>query len=263
MRRALPLLLASLAAAFGAEQPAQRIASYSPGATQTLRDLGAEGRIVAATRWCPLPTNHPAARTCDAFNPDLEALLRTKPELVILPRLANPLWAERCERAGLRIVVLQGEGPESVRSDLARLASATGCVAAAEPMLKRLSEPAPAMAKTLLVVWDGMMAGPEAYTAAALKQAGFKSPLPSGAWIKLDWEILLKADPDAILWIDSSPENTPVSPSKKRAKEISEVTALKQLKAIKAQAIFETNSGSDWLPGTGLLKAAEKLQGLR
>ena len=62
----------------------RRIASYSPGATQTLLDLGGGAEIVMATRWCPLPDDHPAARSADIFLPDLERLLLAKPDLVII-----------------------------------------------------------------------------------------------------------------------------------------------------------------------------------
>ena len=104
MRRLWFLLCGFAAAVCGAEPP-QRIASYSPGATQTLVDLGCGPRLVAVTRWCPLPPTHPAVRTCDAFNPDLETLLQAKPDLVVLPRLANPLWAERCAKADIILSV--------------------------------------------------------------------------------------------------------------------------------------------------------------
>jgi len=98
-----------------------RIASYSPGATQTLIDLGCSAEIVMTTRWCPLPKDHPAARDADVFMPDLERLLRTKPDLVILPRMANPLWAEKCAKAGLRTLVLNPESRDAVSKDILRL----------------------------------------------------------------------------------------------------------------------------------------------
>lgn len=250
--------LSYCAAVSGAEPP-QRIASYSPGATQTLLDLGCASQIVATTRWCPLPKTHPAVRTCDAFNPDLETLLQSKPDLVILPRLANPLWAERCIRAGLKIVVLQTEGPDSVTRDLELLGEATHQQAAAKALRAQLDRPAVSAPRTLLIVWDGMMAGPDAYTTPVLKQAGFKSPLQAGTWVKLDWEILVRTNPDAILWIDSKPENTPITPSNVRQKELSEIVVIKELKSVMTSQIFATTSGSHWLPGTGLILASEKL----
>lgn len=249
----------SYCAAVSGAEPPQRIASYSPGATQTLLDLGCASQIVATTRWCPLPKTHPAVRTCDAFNSDLETLLQAKPDLVILPRLANPLWAERCIRAGLKIVVLQTEGPDSVTRDLELLSEATHQQAAAKALRAQLDRPAVSAPRTLLIVWDGMMAGPDAYTTPVLKQAGFKSPLQAGTWVKLDWEILVRTNPDAILWIDSKPENTPITPSNVRQKELSEIVVVKELKSVKTSQIFATTSGSHWLPGTGLILASEKL----
>jgi ABC-type Fe3+-hydroxamate transport system substrate-binding protein len=249
----------SYCAAVSGAEPPQRIASYSPGATQTLLDLGSSAQIIATTRWCPLPKTHPAVRTCDAFNPDLETLLQAKPDLVILPRLANPLWAERCTRAGLKIIILQTEGPDSVTRDLELLGEATHQQVAAKALRARLDRPAASGPRTLLIVWDGMMAGPDAYTTPVLKQAGFKSPLQAGTWVKLDWELLVQANPDAILWIDSKPENTPISPSQSRQKELSQIIVVKELKSVKTSQIYATTSGSHWLPGSGLILASEKL----
>jgi len=261
MLRALLLLFATLTAALGMESP-RRIASYSPGATQTLLDLGLGGRIAAATRWCPLPKEHPARRTCDAFNPDLETLLQEKPDLVILPRLANPLWAERCLRAGLRVIVLQAEGADSAQQDIENIAAAVGEAAAARKLLQSVRAPG-STPKTLLIVWDGMMAGPDAYTQWALKRAGFASPLRKGTWIKFDWETLVQTQPDAILWIESSPTDGPIAPSEKHRKELSEVIAVKELNAIKTGKVYMVPSGGDWLPGTGLIRAAGKLREIR
>ena len=251
--------LGLLGAAVLAVAAPERIASYSPGATQTLLDLGSSAQIIATTRWCPLPKTHPAVRTCDAFNPDLETLLQAKPDLVILPRLANPLWAERCTRAGLKIIILQTEGPDSVTRDLELLGEATHQQVAAKALRARLDRPAASGPRTLLIVWDGMMAGPDAYTTPVLKQAGFKSPLQAGTWVKLDWELLVQANPDAILWIDSKPENTPISPSQSRQKELSQIIVVKELKSVKTSQIYATTSGSHWLPGSGLILASEKL----
>jgi ABC-type Fe3+-hydroxamate transport system substrate-binding protein len=104
-----------------------------------------------------------------------------------------------------------------------------------------------------------MMAGPDAYTTPVLKQAGLKSPLQAGTWVKLDWELLVQANPDAILWIDSKPENTPISPSQSRQKELSQIIVVKELKSVKTSQIYATTSGSHWLPGSGLILASDKL----
>ena len=256
--------VALLGAALLASAAPERIASYSPGATRTLVDFGAADRIVAATRWCPLPGAHPAARDCDVFNPDLERLLRVKPDLVILPRTSNPLWAERCRGAGLKVLVLNPESEQSVPEDIRLIGAALGRSAEAVQLLTRPLEGIPAQVpRKLLIVWDGMMAGPDSYLGVVLRAAGFKSALPKGSWVKLDWETVAQADPEIILWVESLPTDGPVVFAQKRQAEMSQVSVIKGLKFMKSGLIFRTPSGSQWLPGSGLTQVIPKLQDLR
>ncbi len=257
-------MLGLLGTALLAGAAPQRIASYSPGATRTLVDFGAAAQIVAATRWCPLPASHPASRDCDVFNPDLERLLRAKPDLVVLPRTSNPLWAERCRGAGLKVLVLAPETATSVLLDIRLIGEALGQSAEAINQLTHPLEGIPAQPpRKLLIVWDGMMAGPDSYLGVVMRRAGFQSTLPKGSWVKLDWESVALANPDLILCVDSLPDDGPIKPSEKRREELSQVTIIKELKSVKSRLVFETSSGSQWLPGTGLLQVAPKLADLR
>ena len=253
---------ACLLALLGQAEPV-RVASYSPGATQTLLDLGVSSEIVAATRWCPLPGTHPADRRCDAFTPDLETLLLARPTLVVLPRLANPLWAEKCRGAGLNVLMLHPEGPDSVAKDIRLLGSAVGKKDRGEELAKVLEEGEKSPPRQLLIIWDGMMAGPDSYLAGPLKKAGFTSALKRGSWVKIDWETIAQSSPDAVLWIENSPENSPISPAAKRAKEMSEVFAVKELKCVNKSRIYQSAGGSDWLPGPGLINKLPALSALR
>ena len=240
-----------------------RIASYSPGATQTLVDLGCGAEIVAATRWCPLPAAHPAARFCDVFIPDLEALQQVRPSLVVLPRMANPLWAEKCRRAGLRVLVLQPEAPDSLLADIRNLGEATGESARAGELIKTLQSIPAQPPRKLLIIWDGMMAGPESYLAIALRRTGWKSALATGSWVKLDWEALAAARPDAVVWLDTRAEDGPLSPSAKKQAEMQEIPSVRALPCVKNARIYEGLSGSHWLPGSGLLQKLPDLTALR
>jgi ABC-type Fe3+-hydroxamate transport system substrate-binding protein len=242
----------------------ERIASFSPGATRTLVDFGATDKIVAATRWCPLPATHPAARDGDVFNPDLERLLRARPDLVILPRTSNPLWAERCRGAGLKVLVLNPEGAQSVLQDTRLIGETLGRSAEAIDQLTRPLEGIPAQPpRKLLIVWDGMMAGPDSYLAVVMRSAGFKPALANGSWVKLDWESVAHADPEAILWVDSLASDGPIVFAQKRQAEMSQVSVIKGLKLMEAGLIFRTPSGSQWLPGSGLVQVVPKLRELR
>jgi ABC-type Fe3+-hydroxamate transport system substrate-binding protein len=240
-----------------------RIASYSPGATQTLIDLGCSAEIVMATRWCPLPKDHPAARDADVFLPDLERLLGTKPDLVILPRMANPLWAEKCAKAGLRTLVLNPESRDSVSKDILRLGEATGRADTAKKIAAPLANRPVTTARKIIVIWDGVMAGPDSYLTEPLAAAGLQSALTRGAWIKFDWELLVAAKPDAVLWIQNAGTDSPITTSPEKAVEMTRIPGVRDLACLKNKHIYQVNSGSNWLPGSGLTKSLDGLIGIR
>lgn len=257
-----PLLLwLTTCLALGAGE--RRIASFSPGATQTLLDLGCSAEIVMATRWCPLPKDHRAARDADVFLPDLERLLRTKPDLVILPRMANPLWAEKCAKAGLRTIVLAPESRDSVSKDIRLLGEATGRTDEAERLAQALNNRSTRPPKSIVVIWDGVMAGPESYLAAPLAAAGFKSALREGSWVKFDWEILAAAKPDVLLWIQDGAADGPIVHHSVKSAEMAGLPVLKDLACVKTRRIYQTNSGCKWLPGSGLSKISQDLEPFR
>jgi ABC-type Fe3+-hydroxamate transport system substrate-binding protein len=240
-----------------------RIASYSPGATQTLIDLGCSAEIVMTTRWCPLPKNHPAARDADVFMPDLERLLRTKPDLVILPRMANPLWAEKCAKAGLRTLVLNPESRDSVSKDILLVGEATGRTDAAKKITTLLSNRPTMSARRIVVIWDGVMAGPDSYLAEPLSAAGLQSALSRGAWVKFDWELLVTAKPDVVLWVQNSGMDSLITTSPEKAAEMGRIPGVRDLECVKNKHVYQVNSGSNWLPGSGLKKSLDELIRIR
>lgn len=241
----------------------RRIASYSPGATQTLLDLGCSAEIVMATRWCPLPKEHPAGRSADIFLPDLERLLLAKPDLVIIPRMANPLWAEKCAGAGLRTVVLNRESADSVSEDIRRIGEATGRNDQARLISDVLTKRASGELRPIIIVWDGVMAGPESYLAGPLAAAGLKSALPKGSWLKFDWELLASSQPDAVLWIHNTSTDGPITTYPEKAAEMKRLPAIQSLPCVAKQRIYQTNNHGKYLPGSGLSKAVDDLRGLR
>ncbi len=241
----------------------QRIASYNPGATQTLIDLGCAEEIVMATRWCPLPKDHPAARDADVFLPDLERLLKTKPDLVIIPRMANPLWAEKCAKAGLRAIVLHAESHDSVRKDITLLGEVTERDQAAKAIVARMAAGSAAPQKKIIVIWDGVMAGPESYLAGPLAHAGFRSGLSRGAWVKFDWELLAAANPDAVLWLQNAETDGTIEAHPDKIAEMGRIPMVRDLNCVKKGRIYQVKSGSNWLPGSGLQKSIPDLGKLR
>jgi ABC-type Fe3+-hydroxamate transport system substrate-binding protein len=245
----------------GATEPL-RIASYSPGASQTLIDLNCASEIVAATQWCPLPAQHSASRDCDVFNPDLEKLLEKKPTLVILPRLANPLWADRCRQAGLKVLVLSPESRNSVSEDVRLIGKAVCQENLANHLILALEKNQPPSSKKLLVIWDGMMAGKNSYLAGPLEKSGFALPFPDSTWIKCDWEMIAQYNPDIILWINNNPVDGPITLSTEHWSEFAKLPAVRAISAVKNKRVFSTNSGCNWLPSSSLYDACLKMNKL-
>jgi ABC-type Fe3+-hydroxamate transport system substrate-binding protein len=241
----------------------RRIASYSPGATQTLLDLGCGGEIVMATRWCPLPEDHPAERSADIFLPDLERLLLAKPDLVVIPRMANPLWAEKCAGAGLRTLVLHRESADSVSQDIRLLGEATGRSDQALRLSGELTKRPGGEPRLILVVWDGVMAGPDSYLAEPMAAAGWKSALPQGAWLKFDWELLAGTKPEAVLWIQNGPKDGPIGLYPEKVAEMKGLPSIRSLPCVVKEQVYLTSNRGKWLPGSGLNKIADDLRRLR
>ena len=64
-----------------------RIVSLVPSSTETLLDLGAD--VVACTRFCEQPD---IAHVGGTKNPDVDAIIRMAPDLVVVDREENRLW---------------------------------------------------------------------------------------------------------------------------------------------------------------------------
>ncbi len=239
-----------------------RVASFSPGATRTLIDLGVAEDIAAATRWCPLPPSHAAARSCDAFAPDMERLKAVRPEIVIVPRSANPLWPERCRKEGFRTVILSPESPDSVAADIRLIGAAVGCAEKAEALASRLgplsSDAGPRM--KLAVIWGGVTAGPKSYLGGPLNNWGYALVPAKGSWNRLDWEELAGDDVAAIVWIDESSRDGPLAVSSQKLALLRQMPAFEGVRAVREGRVFSGPSGSEWLPGAGLLALRQKLR---
>lgn len=89
--------------------PPRRIVSLSPATTELLFDLGAGDRLVGRTRWCQDP---PAAlevpNVGDGFQPNVEAVLAQRPDLVVIYHSAsNQEAVTRFEALGIATVSLR------------------------------------------------------------------------------------------------------------------------------------------------------------
>ncbi len=263
MRLALALLALATGAIRGETAPAARIASLSPAATRIVRDLGAGDSIVLATRWCELPAGHPARRDADAFEPDLESLAEARPTLVLVPRLANPLLADRLRGLGIPTEVLAAESPESPARDIRRLGALLGRTSEAAPWLeaRREQERMPRGKRRILIVWDGVMAGQGSYLSWVIEQAGGETLASASRWPEWDRESVARYNPELVLYLQASGPASP-TPDPTRLEEWRRQPALRATVASSTGCIYHLKPGSDWLPASGLPGAAATLREL-
>lgn len=259
MTRGLACLLLAIVTAPADET--LRIASYAPAATRILVDLGQAERLVATTRWCELPPGHPAPRICDAFEPELERLAASRPGLVILPRLANPLLAERLRAAGLRAEILSEESPDSPAQDVRRLGELTGAKARAAGLNGARRAIRPAGERRVLIVWGEVVAGPDCYLSWVIRAAGAAPSPTQGRWPPWDAEAIALTNPDLVLYLHDGGPASP-QPSTTKIEEWRKRPGLRSTNCCSKGYIFELRPDSAWLPASGLPKAASQLADL-
>src|SRR5207244_3015942 len=144
------LAVAAPAAAFSARDmlgrevtlaaPPARIVSLVPSVTEILYALGAEERLVGVTDFCDYP---PAARQRPSVggmvNPNLEAIIALKPDLVIATTEGNSEETfAQLKRLGIPTYLVAAHLVSDVTDLIARLGALTGRERAMGPVLARL-----------------------------------------------------------------------------------------------------------------------------
>lgn len=103
-----------------------RIASLSPGLTETLFALGLGDQVVGVTRFCAYP---PEARECTRvgglLDPNYEALVAVRPDLVLITPFHRDQKGE-LERLGLHCEVVAQDTVADIRASFARVGTLCG-----------------------------------------------------------------------------------------------------------------------------------------
>jgi len=105
-------------------RPAARVASLQPTTTELLFTIGAGERVVGRTTWCDAPAAALRVPSLgDGLNPNLEAIVAARPDLVLLyPSALNAAAAARLEALGIATLRLRTDR----LSDVPRLARLLG-----------------------------------------------------------------------------------------------------------------------------------------
>lgn len=156
-----------------------RVVSLVPSVTETLRAWGVEP--VAVTRFCEQPDLPTVGGT---KNPDVEAIVALRPDLVVIEREENRKEdAEALAAAGVSLHVLHITAVEDVGPAMAALASAVGLPeeTGAKCTVVPVEDAAPV--PVWVPIWrrPWMTIGTDTYGSSLLAAAGFATATAGGA----------------------------------------------------------------------------------
>jgi iron complex transport system substrate-binding protein len=193
----------------------QRIISLAPSITETLYALGLGDRLVGDTDYCDYPTEARAKPHVGAMlNPNLERIVALRPDLVLgtdeanrresidqLARLGIPLYGVTARNVDATIRSLEDLG-RVLGSEQSAKALAARLRVRVEAVTRRVEGQRPP--KVLFVVWYRPLitAGSQTFIADVIHRAGGDSISNdmTGEWPHMGLEVVLKRDPDIILF---------------------------------------------------------------
>ena len=118
----------------------KRIISLSPSATDILYAIGAGKQVVAVDDLSNYPSTAPITKL-SAFNPNVEALLNYKPDLIVLNADATKAQEVKAALEKLKIKVFLEKAPGNPReaySEITALGRATGNISAAQTLISEM-----------------------------------------------------------------------------------------------------------------------------
>lgn len=200
-----------------------RIVSLSPSATEDLFAIGAGKSVIAVDSLSNFPTNAPITKL-DAFSPNVEAIAKYKPDLVVLQSSATKAPSVKAALEKLNIKVFFEVTPSDIRgayAEISALGSLTGNSAKANKLVTNMKAAiAKAVAKvkrsTPLAIFhevDNTLYSATSKTFIGRVYADFNTVnIADGAdtadsygYPQLTNEYILKANPAVIFLGDSEP----------------------------------------------------------
>jgi iron complex transport system substrate-binding protein len=191
---------------------ARRIVSLAPSTTEGLFAIGAGDRLVGRSRFCEFPPEAKALPIVGDVEPDLEAILDLRPDLVVglggltSERLAArlvargiPTWFSDASSLAAIDALLEGLGERSGHAREAR--RLTEALDARERAIQQAVAGAPPPRVLLVVSLAPIVAaGPESFANELIRYAGAQNVVvEGGAWPTLGFEWIVDNDPDVVL----------------------------------------------------------------
>jgi ABC-type Fe3+-hydroxamate transport system substrate-binding protein len=192
--------------------PAARIVSLQPTTTELLFAIGAGARVVGRTEWCDAPAQALAVPSLgDGLSPNLEAIVATRPDLVLLyPSALNAVAAARLAELGIPVLRLRTDRLADVTRLARLLGRATGAergadslVTAFDAALAASSRPDSAGPTVFILAWDQPLTtiGAESFLSELVTRAGARNAFAelSSASAPVSLEAVAARDPALVL----------------------------------------------------------------
>jgi len=193
-------------------EPLLRVVSLAPSSTETIYQLGMGKTLIGRSSACDYPPEALALPVLGDFaTPNVEALVRLKPDILIVNDFKTPTVAKTLENAGISVIRLRSTSVKDYRKSVELLGERLACPEAAQQELQRIDErmaefeALPALTNNVLfVVWDSpLMVTGKGSLADELLQA-INVPNVAGdvpqEYFKCSFDWILKHPPDVIVW---------------------------------------------------------------
>jgi iron complex transport system substrate-binding protein len=205
--------------------PAARVASLQPTTTELLFAIGAGERVVGRTTWCDAPDEALAVPSLgDGLNPNLEAILAARPDLVLLyPSALNDAAAARLGELGIATLRLRTDRLADVPRLARLLGRATGRDAAGDSVAARFERDLAAASTTrsdgptvFILAWDQPLTtiGAGSFLSEVVQRAGGRNIFAelASASAPVSLEAVTARDPSLVLVPSAGLRDTVVRP---------------------------------------------------
>ena len=192
----------------------RRIVAMLPSHTETLFALGVGERVVGVDDF----SNHPPdaagiPRLGNLFNPGVEAIVASRPDLILLDRQID--LAETLAAAGLTVVNIHAETIAEALAAISTIGRLVNRPQAAASLVAGIREqlaavgrqvsPAAAPRVFYEISEDLYTAGPNSFIGQLITAAGGRNVIPAelGTFPQVSPELVIRADPEVILLSDA------------------------------------------------------------
>lgn len=192
----------------------QRIVSISPAETEILFALGLDERIVAVSDYDDYPPETASKeRVGGIIDPNEEALIAVRPDLIVAGISLDPHVTERLRQLGLSVIQLKADHLEDVYHNIEVLGRITDRREEADRLLRDMRTAVRNVTETVQHLSDeekkkvyveispGWTVGGGTYLDELLATAGgINVAGEADGWYMINEEVVIAADPDVILY---------------------------------------------------------------